>query len=236
MTSVLVVEDDDAIRAAVRRGLSDRGYAVAVANTGMAGLEHVLAEKPQVVLLDLGLPDVSGLTLISMIRAASEVPIIVITAQDDDPTMVKALDAGADDYVVKPFGTDQAAARIRAVLRRGGRAAEGLEPIRVGELVIDERARVATLAGEHLDLARKEFDLLLALANRPGEVVTKRELLSEVWQQAYGGADRTVDVHLSWLRRKLGETAAEPRYLISVRGVGVRLVDPGGGPDGGAGR
>jgi two-component system, OmpR family, KDP operon response regulator KdpE len=228
MTSVLVVEDDDAIRAAVRRGLSERGYAVAVAGTGMAGLEHVLAEEPQVVLLDLGLPDVSGLTLISMIRAASEVPIIVITAQDDDPTMVKALDSGADDYVVKPFGTDQVAARIRAVLRRGDRAAaETTEPIRVGELVIDERTRVATLAGEPLDLARKEFDLLVALANRVGEVVTKRELLTEVWQQAYGGADRTVDVHLSWLRRKLGETAAEPRYLLSVRGVGVRLVDPG---------
>lgn len=227
MTSVLVVEDDDAIRAAVLRGLSDRGYAVAVAATGMAGLEHVLAQQPQVVLLDLGLPDVSGLTLISMIRAASTVPIIVITAQDDDPTMVQALDSGADDYVVKPFGTDQVAARIRAVLRRGGRATEGTEPIRVGELVIDERARTASLGGEPLDLARKEFDLLLALANRVGEVVTKRELLSEVWQQAYGGADRTVDVHLSWLRRKLGETAAEPRYLISVRGVGVRLVDPG---------
>ncbi len=232
MTSVLVVEDDDAIRAAVRRGLSDRGYAVAVAATGMAGLEHVLAEQPQVVLLDLGLPDVSGLTLISMIRAASEVPIIVITAQDDDPTMVKALDSGADDYVVKPFGTDQVGARIRAVLRRGGRAPETTDPIRVGELVIDERARTASLAGEPLDLARKEFDLLLALANRVGEVVTKRELLSEVWQQAYGGADRTVDVHLSWLRRKLGETAAEPKYLISVRGVGVRLVDPGPERDG----
>ncbi len=227
MTSVLVVEDDDAIRAAVRRGLSERGYAVAVASTGMAGLEHVIAEQPQVVLLDLGLPDVSGLTLISMIRAASAVPIIVITAQDDDPTMVKALDGGADDYVVKPFGTDQVAARIRAVLRRGGRATESSEPIRVGELVIDERSRTASLEGEPLDLARKEFDLLLALANRVGEVVTKRELLSEVWQQAYGGADRTVDVHLSWLRRKLGETAAEPRYLISVRGVGVRLVEPG---------
>jgi DNA-binding response OmpR family regulator len=143
--------------------------------------------------------------------------------------MVAALDAGADDYVVKPFGTDQVAARIRAVLRRGGRGSDPAEPIRVGALVIDERARTATLAGESLDLARKEFDLLLALANRKGEVVTKRELLSEVWQQAYGGADRTVDVHLSWLRRKLGETAAEPRYLVSVRGVGVRLVDPDAG-------
>ncbi len=227
MTSVLVVEDDDAIRNAVRRGLDERGYAVAVAATGMGGLEHILGEAPSVILLDLGLPDVSGLTLIPMIRAATDVPIIVITAQDDDPTMVKALDAGADDYVVKPFGTDQVAARIRAVLRRGGRGQdEPFEPVRVGGLVIDDRARTATLDGETLDLARKEFDLLLALAHRAGEVVTKRELLTEVWQQAYGGGDRTVDVHLSWLRRKLGETAAEPRYLHSIRGVGIRLVDP----------
>ncbi len=226
MPSVLVIEDDDAIRAAIRRGLTERGHAVAVAATGFAGLELALKDTPQVVLLDLGLPDVDGLTVISMIRATSDVPIIVITAQDDDPTMVRALDAGADDYVVKPFGTDQVAARIRAVLRRGGQAASGSEPIRVGELEIEEGTRSATLAGVPLDLARKEFDLLLALAYGRGDVVTKRELLADVWQQAYGGSDRTVDVHLSWLRRKLGETAAEPRYLLSVRGVGVRLVDP----------
>jgi two-component system, OmpR family, KDP operon response regulator KdpE len=186
----------------------------------------VLHESPHVVLLDLGLPDVDGLALISMIRAASDVPIIVITAQDDDPTMIKALDSGADDYVVKPFGTEQVAARIRAVLRRGGRESATAEPVRVGDLVVDERTRTATLAGRPLDLARKEFDLLALLASRAGEVVTKRELLAEVWQQPYGGSDRTVDVHLSWLRRKLGESAADPRYLLSVRGVGVRLVDP----------
>ena len=227
MASILVVEDDEAIRSAVRRGLTERGHAVATAGTGLAGLEQVLADRPQVVLLDLGLPDVNGLALISMIRATSQVPIIVITARDDDPTMVKALDGGADDYVVKPFGTDQVAARIRAVLRRsGGDQGTAPEPVRVGELVIDERSRTATLAGEPLELARKEFDLLLALASRPGEVVTKRELLADVWQQAYGGSERSVDVHLSWLRRKLGESAAEPRYLHVVRGVGVRLVDP----------
>ncbi len=226
MTSLLVIEDDPAIRTAVQRTMADRGHAVTAAQTGMSGLELVLQDRPDVVLLDLGLPDVDGLTMISMIRAASPVPVIVITARDDDATIVKALDSGADDYVVKPFGADQVAARIRAVLRRGV-AQSAAEPIRVGELVIDERSRTATLAGEPLELARKEFDLLLALAQRPGEVVTKRELLAEVWRQAYGGSDRTVDVHLSWLRRKLGETAAEPRYLVSVRGVGVRLVDPG---------
>jgi two-component system, OmpR family, KDP operon response regulator KdpE len=226
MPSVLVVEDDDAIRAAVGRGLTDRGYAVATSATGMAGLEQLLSDRPHVVLLDLGLPDVDGITLISMIRAASDVPIIVITAQDDDPTMVRALDEGADDYVIKPFGTDQVAARIRAVLRRGSQSENDSTPLVVGELVIDEGTRTATLKGEQLELARKEFDLLAALAHRHGEVVSKRELLAEVWQQAYGGSDRTIDVHLSWLRRKLGETAAQPRYLLSVRGVGIRLVDP----------
>ena len=225
MTSILVVEDDDAIRTAVMRGLRERGHAVAAAATGLAGLEQVLQTRPQVVLLDLGLPDVDGLTLIAMIRAASDVPLIVITAQDDDPTMIKALDSGADDYVVKPFGTDQVAARIRAVLRRTGR---DLTPsiIQVGGLRIDESARTASVDGRPLDLSRKEFDVLALLASRRGQVVTKRELLAEVWQQAYGGSDRTVDVHLSWLRRKLGESAARPRYLLSVRGVGVRLVDP----------
>ena len=226
MTSILVVEDDEAIRTACRRGLTERGYAVATAATGLAGLEQVLGSAPEVVLLDLGLPDVDGLALISMIRAASRVPIIVITAQDDDPTMIRALDGGADDYVVKPFGTDQLAARVRAVLRRAGAPDGPPEPVRVGELVVDERTRTATLAGDPIALARKEFDLLLALASRPGEVVSKRALLADVWQDAYGGSERTVDVHLSWLRRKLGESAAEPRYLHSVRGVGVRLVDP----------
>jgi DNA-binding response OmpR family regulator len=225
VTSVLVVEDAAAIRAAVQRGLTERGHAVASTTTGVGALEMVLREPPDVVLLDLGLPDIDGITLISMVRAASSVPIIVITANGDDRTLVRALDAGADDYVVKPFGTEQVAARIRAVLRRVGQT-QAPEPLRVGDLAIDERTRVATLAGEPLQLSRKEFDVLLTLAGRAGEVVTKRELLAEVWRDAYGSSERTLDVHLSWLRRKLGETAAEPRYLVSVRGVGVRLVDP----------
>jgi DNA-binding response OmpR family regulator len=224
MTSILVIEDDPSIRTALERGLAERGHVVQTAATGIAGLEAVLGDRPDLVLLDLGLPDVDGLTVIGMIRAASGVPIIVLTAVDDDPTMVRALDGGADDYVVKPFRLDQVTARIRAVMRRSqGRIST--EPIRVGELLIHEPTRSATLAGEQLSLARREFDLLLALARRAGEVVSKRALLAEVWNQAEG-SDRTVDVHLSWLRRKLGETAAEPRYLESVRGVGVRLVDP----------
>jgi DNA-binding response OmpR family regulator len=225
MTSILVVEDDPGIRTALIRGLDDRGHAVAGVGSGLAALESAVKARPDVVLLDLGLPDIDGLQVLGMLRGVSDVPVIVITAQDDDAMIVAALDAGADDYVVKPFGLDQIDARIRAVLRRGSSAVpEG--PIRVGELEIDARSRTATLAGRPLELSRKEFDLLVALAARPGEVLTKRELLAEVWQQPYGGGDRTVDVHLSWLRRKLGESAAEPRYLHTVRGVGVRLVDP----------
>jgi DNA-binding response OmpR family regulator len=141
--------------------------------------------------------------------------------------MVRLLDAGADDYLVKPFSAAQAMARVRAVLRRvaGEEPEQGREVV-VGGLVVDVVARTVTLDGREMELNRKEFDLLLALASRAGQVVSKRQLLAEVWQQPWGGADRTVDVHLSWRRRKLGETAAEPRYLHSVRGVGVKLVDP----------
>ena len=226
MTSLLVVEDDAAIRNALVRGLGERGHAVTTTSAGLPALELALKNQPDVVLLDLGLPDVDGLQVLAMLRGVSDVPVIVITAQDDDQTIVRALDGGADDYVVKPFGLEHVAARVRAVLRRGAAGDSG-GPVVVGDLVVDAATRTVTLRGEPVPLSRKEFDLLLAIASRAGEVVTKRQLLAEVWQQGYGGGDRTVDVHLSWLRRKLGETAAEPRYLVSVRGVGVRLVDPG---------
>ena len=231
MARVLIIEDDPAIRSALKRVLTERGDVVAVAGTGMEGMTILMREQPDIVLLDLGLPDIDGFGVLGMLRAVSEVPVIVITAQDDDRSTIRALDAGADDYVTKPFGADQVAARMRAVLRRSRREPDEEDPaLVIGELVIDPRSREVTLAGALLGLSRKEFDVLLVLANRVGAVVTKRELLTEVWRQPYGGADRTVDVHLSWLRRKLGETAAQPRYLQSVRGVGVRLVNPAGGP------
>jgi DNA-binding response OmpR family regulator len=225
VASVALIEDDQRIRAALVRSLAERGHTVRAAGRAMEGLSQVLEWHPDVVVLDLGLPDLDGAELLRMLRAVSTVPVIVATARDDDGSIVSALDAGADDYVLKPFRLDQVTARIRAVLRRTRRAGSS-EPIRVGELLIHQATRTATLAGDRLTLARREFDLLLALAERVGEVVSKRTLLAEVWQQADGGSDRTVDVHLSWLRRKLGETAAEPRYLESVRGVGIRLVDP----------
>jgi DNA-binding response OmpR family regulator len=227
----LLIEDDGSIRSAITRALTDLGHVVTTSNTGMAGLEAAVDIAPDVVLLDLGLPDIEGLQVLAMLRAVSEVPVIIITARDDDADMVKALDGGADDYVVKPFGVEEVEARLRAVLRRSGSAVvEG--PQVVGGLTIDALTRQVSLDGQPLDLSRKEFDLLLALAQRPGEVVTKRELLADVWRQTYGGGDRTVDVHLSWLRRKLGETAAKPRYLHSVRGVGVRLAAPDEEPGG----
>jgi len=161
-----------------------------------------------------------------MIRAVSQVPIIIASARDDEPSLLRALDSGADDYVIKPFTAAQLEARIRAVLRRAGGSSKLPNVVVVGDLEIDVRARRTTLAGEKIELSPKEFELLAYLAGRAGEVVTKRELLTDVWQQSYGGPDKTVDVHLSWLRRKLGETADRPRYLQAVRGVGVRLAAP----------
>ena len=237
MPKVLIIEDDPTIRTAVMRALTDKGYAVAAAHTAMSGLQLAMSEYPDVVVLDLGLPDLDGREVIRMLRAVSEVPVIVATARESEAEIVRSLDAGADDYLVKPFGAAQLDARIRAVLRRAAEPpAEAV--IEVGGLRVDRRARQASLDGAALDLTPREFDLLHYLAVRAGTVVTKQELLVEVWQQPYGGADKSVDVHLSWLRRKLGETAQQPRYLHTVRRVGVRLAAPdapGAPPPRGAG-
>ncbi|MEN3303200.1 MAG: hypothetical protein V7633_5258 [Pseudonocardia sp.] len=225
VAQVLLVEDDPAIRGALIRGLTERGHAVDSAPTAMAGLESAVGRRPDLVVLDLGLPDLDGVTMLRMLRGASRVPVIVATARDDEAEIVSVLDAGADDYLVKPFSAAQLDARIRAVLRRTGDAAPDPTVV-VGGLRVDPRGRRASLDGAELELTPREFELLHYLAARAGEVVSKRELLTEVWQQPYGGADKTVDVHLSWLRRKLGETASTARYLHSVRGVGVRINAP----------
>ena len=201
---------------------------------GLHGLSVIVDIHPDAVLLDLGLPDIDGLDLLAMVRAVSAVPVVVITARDDDDQIVATLDAGADDYIIKPFSATQVEARLRAVLRRA-RPDSIDAAVTVGELHIDPATRQATLGGRDLGLSRKEFDLLHLLATRRGRVVTKRQLLADVWDQPYGGAENTVDVHLSWLRHKLGESAAEPRYLRTVHGVGVRLVDPREPGDGQAG-
>ncbi|WP_436529044.1 response regulator transcription factor [Actinoplanes sp. HUAS TT8] len=227
MARLLLIEDDPAIRNTLLRALRERGHAVAASPAAMDGLQTALAERPDLIVLDLGLPDLDGRELLRMLRAVSRIPVIIATARDEEIEMVRLLDAGADDYVVKPFTAAQLDARIRAVLRRGGLVADDADPaLVVGGLRIDAGAREVTLDGTPVDLTPREFDLLHHLALRAGQVVTKRELLSEVWQVPYGGADKTVDVHLSWLRRKLGETAQEPRYLHTVRGVGVKLSEP----------
>jgi two-component system KDP operon response regulator KdpE len=227
VAQLLVVEDDERIRTALLRALRERGHAVSTAATALAGLQQAVEERPDLVVLDLGLPDLDGAEMLRMLRAVSAVPVIVATARDDDTAVVQALDAGADDYVLKPFSSEQLEARIRAVLRRTAGAAEAAEaPLTVGELFVDRRGRQVSYAGSPVELSPKEFELLAYLAARAGAVVSKRELLSEVWQLPYGGSDKTVDVHLSWLRRKLGESGAEPRLLQTVRGVGVRLAEP----------
>lgn len=225
VAQVLIVEDDAAIRTALTRALTERGHAVASAPTALAGLRDAVGSRPDIVVLDLGLPDLHGSEMLKMLRAVSDVPVIVATAQDDEASIVDVLDAGADDYVVKPFSGGQLDARIRAMLRRVADGTSGA-PVTVGGLRVDLGTREASLDGVGLDLTPREFELLHHLATHAGQVVSKRDLLTYVWRLPYGGADKTVDVHLSWLRRKLGETAQSPNYLHTVRGVGVKLVDP----------
>jgi DNA-binding response OmpR family regulator len=229
VAQVLLIEDDPLIRASLVKALGKLPHVVASAPTAMEGLRLVVDSRPEVVLLDLGLPDLDGRALLAMIRAVSQVPIIVISARDDERGIVDVLDAGADDYLVKPFTSGQLDARIRAVLRRTQRT-EPAGPVVVGGLRIDLGAREVRLDGTLLELSPKEFDLLCYLADNVGQVVSKRTLVAEVWNQPYGGTDKTVDVHLHWLRRKLGETAEQPKYLHRVRGVGIKLVDPGAAP------
>jgi len=225
MASVLLIEDDQRIRQSLATRLAERGHHVESTARAMEGVQRAVEGEVDIVVLDLGLPDVDGAAALQMIRAVSDVPVIVATARDDQAEIVRIFDAGADDYVIKPYSTDHLEARIRALLRRTQAVAEQ-QSFTIGDLVIDVDAHEATLAGRPLELSAKEFDLLAYLAERPGRMIGKRELLAAVWRQPYGGADKTVDVHLSWLRKKLGETAAEPRYLHTKRGIGVKLVDP----------
>ncbi|HWM35882.1 MAG TPA: response regulator transcription factor [Streptomyces sp.] len=234
MARVLVVEDDQFVRSALIRHLNDASHAVRSVGTALEALREVAQVGFDVVILDLGLPDLDGGEALKMLRGITDVPVIVATARDNENEIVRLLNDGADDYLVKPFSVEHLSARMAAVLRRsrGGAAGSGSsqqdagEPaLLVGGLAIDPLRRQAELDGVLLDLTRREFDLLAFLAGRPGVVVARKELLAEVWQQSYGD-DQTIDVHLSWLRRKLGETAARPRYLHTLRGVGVKLEAP----------
>lgn len=226
MARIVLIEDDLEIRRLAARALAERGHDVESADRALHGLELAVKGRPDLVLLDLGLPDIEGTELLRMIRAVSQVPVIVITARGGDDMVVDTLNSGADDYLVKPFSMAQLEARVRAVLRRKTGDDDLAKELRLGELVVDVAGRRAVLSGDPLDLSPKEFDLLRLLMERVDQVVSKRELLAEVWREPYGGSEHTIDVHLSTLRKKLGETAQEPRYLHTVHGVGVKLVEP----------
>ncbi|MER7053622.1 MULTISPECIES: response regulator transcription factor [unclassified Streptomyces] len=226
MASVLVVEDDPVIRAALIEVLTGHGYAVKTAHQGFEALRDITQSPPDIVVLDLGLPDLDGLDVLRMIRGISRVPVLVATARDDDTEIIRLLNAGADDYMVKPFSGGQLAARLAAVLRRSVPAdvrAARRPVLQVADLRIDPTARTAHLAGRELALTRREFDLLAYLAANADQVISRQRILTEVWQQPYV-EDQTVDVHLSALRRKMGEKARKPRYLHTVRGIGIKLV------------
>ena len=186
MARILLIEDDVHIRGSLARALAGRGHDVDSEATGLAGLQRALEEEVDVVVLDLGLPDIDGSEVLKMIRAVRHIPVIVGTARDDEADIIRLLNAGADDYIVKPFSAEQLDARIGAVLRRAKMEEGETSEVVVGELRIDSSAREAALGGQKLDLTRREFDLLCYLAERKGTVVSKRELLAEIWRQPYG--------------------------------------------------
>lgn len=221
--SVVVVDPDHLARRRLVEGLVAEGLGAAGAAGGLAGVEQALQEPCDVMVVALPLPDLTARQFLGMVRAVGDLPIVVLGAGPGGVAGV--LDAGADDAVEGRPCAREVAARVRAVRRRNHPTAEE-EPIRVGHLLIDPARREARLDRRALDLSRKEFDLLHALARRRGRVASRRDLLAEVWEQPLGGPDKTLDVHLSWLRQKLGETGASPRYLHTVRGVGLRLIDP----------
>lgn len=219
---LLLVEDDDAIAGPLAKGLGREGFDVTRVATGA---EALAAESADLVLLDLGLPDIDGYEVCRRLRAESEVPIIVITARGDEVDRVVGLELGADDYVVKPFGFRELVARIRAVTRRAA-SRQGIdveaEPdpvLHAGRVEVDTRTRRATVDGREVTLTRKEFDLLALLAGDPGATRTRDEILEEVWDAHWYGPTKTLDVHVASLRKKLGD----PTLIETVRGVGFRL-------------
>jgi len=227
---ILFVEDEPTIAEPFGRALAREGFDVIGARSVAEARQRFSRRAPDLVLLDLTLPDGDGRDLCRELRA-SGVPIIMLTARGTELDRVTGLELGADDYVVKPFSGAEVVARIRAVLRRAAAAARPEGPIEVGDLVVDAGSRRARLGDEELELSRKEFDLLAELARNAGTVVTRDQLMTRVWDENWFGSTKTLDVHVGWLRRKLGDDPAAPTYLHTVRGVGFRLSAPdeGGG-------
>jgi two-component system response regulator RegX3 len=229
---VTVIEDEASISDPLRSALEREGFVVSLVTTGAEGVESVRRAEPDIVLLDLGLPDADGRDVCRAIRTTSQVPIIMLTARGLETDRVVGLELGADDYLVKPFSMAELVARIRAVLRRTGERAPAAaaEPapaaVEVGDVRIDPARYEATHAGAPLELPRREFDLLHALMTNAGTVLARSRLMDEVWGVDWFGSTKTLDVHIAGLRRRLGDDAAEPRYIHTVRGVGFRFASP----------
>ena len=221
MTKLLLVEDDTAISGPLLRALGREGYDVQLAEAGRDALE-AMQGGIDVVILDLGLPDIDGLDVARQARANGwDFPILILTARSEEVDMVVGLDAGADDYVTKPFRLAELLARVRAVLRRA-EAGEG-DVIRIKDLIIDVPGHRVLREGVELGISGKEYDLLVFLVRNAGQAVSRTEISRHVWGVTGGDASKKLDMHVSWLRRKLGDAVAEPRYISTIRGLGFRF-------------
>lgn len=223
-TRILTVEDDDRIRQAVKLALQDEGWDVDEAETGEVALDRFREQAADVVLIDIMLPGMDGFEVCRSIRRGSDVPIIMVTARNDTHDVVAGLEAGADDYLTKPFAPKELSARIRALLRRARNSDGGtMEKVVVGDLEISPDEGTVTRAGEVLHLTKTEFKLLVELASQPGKVFSREVLLERVWGYDYFGDGRLVDVHVRRLRTKVEADAASPRYVVTARGLGYKL-------------
>jgi two-component system, OmpR family, response regulator RegX3 len=224
--TILLVEDEESITTPLVAALEREGFDTAVSATAGESIEAAERVKPDLVLLDVMLPDGSGFDVCRELRSRSRVPIIMLTARGEEADRVAGLELGADDYVVKPFSARELVARVRAVLRRtaeaGERRPEGVTE--VGDVRLDPARRTVAFRGEELELSRKEFDLLRLLIENAGSVVTRERLIDEVWDTNWFGSTKTLDVHVSGLRKKLGDDSGAPRYIHTVRGVGFRFA------------
>ena len=218
---VLVVDDEPVVRDVLTRYLRHEGFEVDAAGDGHAALTAIEAQPPNVIVLDLMLPKLSGLELLRLVRLESSVPVIILSARVSERERITGLELGADDYVVKPYSPGEVVARVRAVLRRAGGDAQS--PLEFGELVIDPLRREVRRGGEAVHTTRKEFDLLLMLASHPGRVFTREELVESVWGYVWTGDTETVTVHVRRVRAKIEDDPSQPRRLVTVHGVGYRF-------------
>ncbi|MEX2624813.1 MAG: response regulator transcription factor [Acidimicrobiia bacterium] len=225
MRTVLVVDDELKITRLVRDYLEQAGFVVAIASDGPGAIAAARQIKPDLIVLDLGLPGLDGLDVIRTLRANSTVPVVVVTARADEADRIVGLEMGADDYVVKPFSPKELVARVRAVLRRVDLAAEGAEVIRSGELVVDVPRREVKLRGRVIDLTPTEFELVQTLIRQPGRVFTRGQLLEAIHGVAFDSFERAIDAHVKNIRRKLEPEPQRPRYLLTVHGIGYKLTD-----------